>query len=129
RAGIAAVWGFSLAILAAGCAQDNTRDSEANECQVVDVPADEAWLLLVNRSIETIVEVNLVDAGTSGSGWGSNQLVGQKLLRNEGWCLKGIPCPDTLDVRALTDMEAAHTEFGLEFLCATQVEITITEFP
>ncbi|MCH8884272.1 MAG: hypothetical protein IIA41_12350 [SAR324 cluster bacterium] len=128
RAGIAAVWGLSLAILVAGCAQDNVQGSEATS-QVVDVPADEAWLLLVNCSAETIVEVNLVQAGTSDGGWGSSQLEGQEIFPNGPWRLRQITCPDTLDMRALTDLGAEYTRLGLEFLCATQVEITITEFP
>ncbi len=126
RAGIAAVWGLSLAILLAACAQDNFRDSGLDGSQV-DVPADEAWLFVVNRSTQTIDEVNVVPAGSSS--WGSSQLIGQEIFPNEGWRLKQIPCPDTLDVRAVTNLEAEHTTFGLEFLCAVQVEITITEFP
>ena len=128
QAGIGALWGLSLAILLAACAQDNSRDSGLDGSQV-DVPADEAWLFVVNRSTETIVDVNLIPAGTSGDGWGSSQLIGQEIFPNEGWRLKQIPCPDTLDVRAVTNLEAEHTTFGLEFLCAVQVEITITEFP
>ena len=128
QAGIGAVWGLSLAIFFAACAQDNSRDSGLDGSQV-DVPADEAWLFVVNRSTETIVEVNLIPAGTSGGGWGSSQLIGQEIFPNEGWRLKQIPCPDTLDVRAVSASSAEHTTFGLEFLCAVQVEITITEFP
>jgi len=112
---------FMLGFALASCKQDN-----------IEAPSpgpNEAWIRLHNDTGVTLTEFYVVPAPEGGTGWGDNQFGEETLRSGRTFILKGVPCPDEYDMRALGDQTGEVQLQGVSLQCGESFDWEINGFP